>query len=354
MMSGERDRFDDLPILAEVRDQLEARYAHSGRRRARRWAGAGLRGAPMVLAGLAAVAVVVLALGALRHGHVPAAPAGHAAPPATPRPVLDPTPAEQKLIALAQRRAAAGDHSCRQPVNQGKTFIQGRPPAALRAALGVLRRPAPPRDRTYQTLIKGGFDIGAGVYVNGIRRARTTYGKAFYLIPEARTTPFGGIPPACDAKFAHALRALTVHTAATERARLLALQTEAIATQRRVSTNRAGLCFAAVTVRRVAPPNGVDMGCSPGVPPLPPGMGMGLGEDHRHGGALIAGIVPDGVTFATIHYPAGGGDPARTLTSRAVNNVVVFEVPPHTYHQDFPTHYVLRAADGSVLARSSG
>jgi hypothetical protein len=55
------------------------------------------------------------------------------------------------------------------------------------------------------------------------------------------------------------------------------------------------------------------------------------------------------VATVTVEYAAAGRDPARTLTSTAVNNVVVFKIPRRTAHQPFPTKVIERAADGRVI-----
>lgn len=352
MSSADRDRFDDLPILAELRDGLERRFAGGARRRRWRWARAGLGGAPIALAGMAAIAVAVVALVAVRHGH-PAAP-GRPPHPGTPYAPSPPfSPGEQKLIDSATRRTDARDPACVVHANRGATVIHGSPGPKLLSLLGVLRRPAPPADRTYETLLHGGFDAGAGVYINYIRRARTEFGKAYYIVPEARTTPFSAVPERCYAEMRTALRRVLRRQPAAEQRRIVAAQAQQLAVQRQESAGRAGLCFALVTVKRVRPPRGVDMGCSPGVPPLPVGMDGWIGEDHRDGGTLLAGIVPDGVATVTIHYTASGGDPARTLTSTVVNNVAAFEVPPHTFHQGLPARYEFRAGNGSIVRQAN-
>jgi hypothetical protein len=79
----------------------------------------------------------------------------------------------------------------------GATLVHRAPPKALLSALGVLRRPALPADRSPRMLFRNGFNAGAGVYVDYIRRARTAFGKSFYLVPEARIIPFGAIPERC-------------------------------------------------------------------------------------------------------------------------------------------------------------
>ena len=73
-----RDGFDDLPILAELREALD-RSVQPGtgdaevprRRLAGRWLGATARGVPVALAVLVVVAVAVVALTLGRHGRSP-------------------------------------------------------------------------------------------------------------------------------------------------------------------------------------------------------------------------------------------------------------------------------------------
>jgi hypothetical protein len=48
----------------------------------------------------------------------------------------------------------------------------------------------------------------------------------------------------------------------------------------------------------------------------------------------------------TLEFSAGHGDPARSISSRAVNDVVVFKIPPRTAHQQFPSRVIVRAAGG--------
>jgi hypothetical protein len=77
MSSPNRDRFDDLPILAELRELLDDRFNNgrqrgsAGKLRAGRWLGASLRGVPVALAVLVVVAVAVVALTLGSHGRSP-------------------------------------------------------------------------------------------------------------------------------------------------------------------------------------------------------------------------------------------------------------------------------------------
>jgi hypothetical protein len=191
--------------------------------------------------------------------------------------------------------------------------------------------------------------------VDYIRRARTAYGKSFYLIPEARIIPFGSIPARCFGEMRRALQRDLRGAAPALRAPTLRAQAEAFAIQRLQAQQQEGLCFAAVSLGYHGPMGGgVDEGCSPGVPSVRHPLGGGIGEGDRTGGTIFASIVPDRVGAVTLEFFAGHGDPARAISSRAVNNVVVFKIPPHTAHQQFPSRVILRAADGHIIPTSGG
>jgi hypothetical protein len=278
------------------------------------------------------------------------------APSPSSKPPAVPTPAEQHYINLAQRQTIARDPSCKAPVNnqRGATFVHHAPPRALLAALGVLRRPAPPADRSTRILMRNGFDAGAGVYVDYIRRARTAYGKSFYLIPEARIVPFGPIPGRCYREMRQALLRDLQAAPPALRKPTLSAQAQEFSIQRLQARQQQGLCFAAVSLAFHGRIGGVDEGCSPGVPNVREPLGGGIGERDRAGGAIFAAVVPDIVASATLELFAGHGDPARAVSSRAINNVVVFKIPPRTAHPQFPSHVILRAAHGHIIPTRSG
>jgi hypothetical protein len=345
------ERFDDLPILAELREALDARFRAAARpgslslRRARGWASSGLRAVPMVLAAAVAVLVAVGALTVFKPGasHRGAPPGGGRHPSAL-------IPGEKRRIGRAITATILADHGCKPAGNRGRTFLQGAPPQSLRSQLEVLRRPALPADATTRTLYNNGFDAGAGVYVHYIRRARTEYGKAFYLIPEASTNPVGPIPQRCYAEMRATLKRELRHEPVTVTQAALAAGVKQIQTMRLQALDRAGLCFAVVSVHHRGKMGGVDEGCSSGLNWLRhPVADQGIGERDRAGGTIYAAVVPDWVTSATLEFKAGGGDPARAVTSRAVNNVVVFKIPPRTYHQAFPAKFIVRGAGGRVV-----
>lgn len=361
MSNPERDRFDDVPILAELRERLEGRFVRN-RTGALGRVKAGLRLLPPAVASVAAVAVAVLALVALGHRHPGAGhqrPAVHHSvrllPPSPHRP-SPPSPAElrrqraeQRYINAAQAQVAAHDPACRQRSNQGATFIHTGAPRELLSLLAVMRRPAPPSDASMRTLMNGGFDIGAGVYVKAIRRARIAYGKAYYLIPEARTTPFSAIPARCDGEIAGALEKRLRGAAPALRAATLRQEAGNLSVLHEETRHQAGLCFAVVSYRHKPGPNGVDMGCGQGFSELAHGGGLDNFESDRAHGRIMSGVVSDQVASVTFEFAAGAGDPARRITVRPVNNVIVIKVPPRTYHIGYPPTAILRTAAGKVI-----
>jgi hypothetical protein len=222
----------------------------------------------------------------------------------------------------------------------------------LRAALGVLRRPAPPADRSTRMLMRNGFNAGAGVYVDYIRRARTIYGKSFYLIPEARIGVFGPIPRRCYREMRMTLQRDLRSAPAALRKPTLSAQAQQFAVQRLQARQQEGLCFAAVSLGFHGRLGGVDEGCTPGVPKARTPLAGGIGEGDRAGGTILASVVPDAVGSVTLDFFAGGGNPARSITSRAVNNVVVFKIPPHTAQQQFPSRVIVRDRHGHPISMS--
>ena len=350
---GSPDRFDDLPILGELRDALEARFRaaeHPGAaslRRARAWTSSGLRAAPILLAALLAVLVAVGALTVFKHGgsHTNRSSGrgpGHVFPKRGP--------VYPRYLNKALAGTIAADHACKRSANRGKTFLQGSPGPEVLSELGVTRRPALPADATTKTLFNNGFDAGAGVYENYIRRARTEYGKAFYLIPEARTTPFGPIPDRCYGETKARLMRELQHATPRVRTRTIAAGLAELQAMEIQSEHRVGMCFAVVSVHHRGKIGGVDEGCDQDLAWLNhPVSSEGIGEGDRAGGTIYAAIVPDAIASATLEFKAGGGYPARSVTSQAVDNVVVFKIPPRTYHQAFPSRVVLRETSGRVL-----
>ena len=356
MVRPDRDRFDDVPILAELRGLLERNMQRgaSPPRRAGSWVAGGLRTVPLVLAAGVAVAVVVVALAVLGHGRTPGRPgppssvSSDPAPPAPGSPTLGPTPAQERYINAARRQTIARDPACAQHANRGATIDRGTPSRSVLSVLGVLRRPPLPPDHTTKVLYSLGWDAGAGVYLNYIRRARTEYGRSYWIVPEARITPFGPIPARCYREFRAALERELRHASPRLRSSALRVQSSELLAERAQAEHRSGLCFIAIGVHVAPRPGAVGFGCSPGTSgtiPLAGGDGAGDGA----GGTILSGIAADGIATVTVHYAASGRFPAHTITSNVVNNVYVLKIPPDTAHQAFPTRVIDRTASGRVI-----
>jgi hypothetical protein len=356
----ERDGFNDLPILADLRELLAEHMREAsvqgapgaGRRlRPGGWALTGARRAGLALAVAVALAVVAVGLVALHQragGRHSTPPAGggivhHKTAPVNPAP----SPGS-KLAGKAQHQVIAQDHGCAQPTNRGQTIDHGSPGHAVLSLLGVLRRAPLPADPTDKVLHSIGWDIVAGVYVNYIRRARTEYGRSYWIVPEARTTPFGPIPARCYREFHATLMRDLRHVSPALRAQALRAQRDQFSTMRSQSEHRAGICFIEIGLHVRPHPGAVGFGCSPGVQGVVPGFGSS-GSGDRGGGTIVSGMVPDGVVAVTAHYPASSSDPAHTITSNVVNNVYVIKVPPNTARPAFGAAWSMKMSDGRVL-----
>lgn len=358
MNSRDRDRFEDLPILGDLRGLLADRMREVGAStpgpttRRSGWAVAGLRRVPLALAMAVAVGVVVVGLLALHHrsaGGQHGRPASHGSGNPTGPPPTAPSSAVTGDIDRAQRQAITRDHACSSTTNRGATINRGPPPQTMLSILGVLRRAPLPSDPTNKVLYSIGWDKGAGVYVNAIRRARTVYGRSYWIVPEARTTPFSPIPARCYGEFRATLLDDLRHASRSLRARALQAQRQAFAAQRAEATHRAGLCFIEIGLHVRPHPGAVGFGCTPGIQGTIPGAGSITGTPG--GGTIMSGLAPDGVVAVTVRYLASGHSPARTITSQVVNNVYVLKIPPRTAHASFPDQWLIRMAGGKVLSQ---
>jgi hypothetical protein len=361
-----------MTLLPQVRSQLDA-AAHRkviarrrllGRRTGlggaggtRAWLRLIGRNVPVALFVVMALVIAVVAVAVLHHRHAgtSAAPIPATAPGSRRHPKLigQPSPAQRAIeadIGQAAKETIQSDHACVSN-NRGPTTVHGAPGPALLAQLGVLRRPATP-SATLLTLLRGGFSAGSRVYIDYIRLARIDYGRAFYLIPEGNPSGLGSIPARCYTDMRARLKHIMVNLSASERATALTQQAQEFQSMRQ-RTNQPGLCFAVVTTRQVRPPNGVNSGCSPTTSFRQAGLGGGIGLGDRAGGQIFAAIVPDIVATVTLQFTASSKDPARTLTSRAINNVVVFKIPPRTAHADFPTTITRRTANGQIISKTT-
>jgi hypothetical protein len=315
------------------------------------------RNIPVALSLVTALLIAVVAVAVLHHRHAgPSKPPKHATtsgshPP--PKLIGAPTPAQRAIeadIGRASYDTTQSDHACVRN-NRGPTTLQGAPGPSLLAQLGVLRRPETPSS-TLQTLLGDGFLAGSRVYINYIRLARIAYGRAFYLIPEGNPSGLGSIPARCYTEMRARLKHIIINLPASEQESALTQQAQGLQSMRQ-RTDQPRLCLAGVTTRHVRPPNGVSLGCSSTTSFRQPGLGGGIGLGDRAGGQIFAAIVPDRVASVTLYFSSSSEDPARTLTSHAVNNVVVFKIPPHTPHAEFPTTIIRRAANGQITSKTT-
>jgi hypothetical protein len=360
-----------MTLLPQVRSQLDAaaRRKVTARRRlvGRRTGHAGGRiraslrvigrNIPVALSLVTTLLIAVVAVAVLHHRHAgPSTPPKHATasgshPP--PKRIGAPTPAQRAIeadIGRASYDTTRSDHACVSN-NRGPTTVHGAPGPALLAQLGVLRRPATPSS-TLRTLLGGGFLAGSRVYINYIRLARIDYGRAFYLIPEGNPSGLGSIPARCYTEMRARLKHIIANLPASEQASALTQQAQGLQSMRQ-RTDQPGLCFAVVTTSHVRTPKGVNSGCSPTTSFRQAGLGGGIGLGDHAGGQIFAAIVPDSVASVTLYFSASSKDPARTLTSHAVNNVVVFKIPLHTPHAEFPTTITRRAVNGQIISETA-
>lgn len=353
----EGDGFDDLPILGELRDALAAHMletataagAAPGRRPSRAWVLAGARRAGLALAVVVALGVVAVGLVALHHraGSSSRGPAGHGTP-SSAAPIGPAPPVVSGEIGRARKQVVARDHACAQTAGHGATTEQGSPPASMLSVVGVLRRPPLPPDPTDKVVAALGWPIGGGVFVNDLRRARTEFGRSYWLIPEARATPFAPIPSRCYAEFRATLKRDLRHASRVERDVALRAQQEQLGVQRLQSEHRQGLCFAAIALDTRPRPGAAGYGCS-AAPTAARPLGVGAIDPVGGGATIQAGVVADGYVSVSAHFPGGKGAPALTVTSSVVNNVYVIRVPHRPDRADFVVRWRLRRADGAVV-----
>jgi hypothetical protein len=255
-------------------------------------------------------------------------------------------------INRARKQTIAQDHACGQTTNRGQTIDHGAPSPAMLSALGVLRRPPLPADPTNRVLHSIGWQDGAGVYVNYIRRARTEYGRSYWLVPEARTSPFVPIPARCYAEFRATLEHDLRHASPTVRAQTLHAQQQDLSADRQQSEYREGLCFIPIGLHVRPHPGAVGFGCG-GTPTAgTPLWGSTILGDG--GGATIRpGVIADGFVAVTAHFPAAAGASAASITGDVINNVYVLKVPRRPGRAMYPDRWRLRRSDGSVVTVSA-
>ena len=149
-----------------------------------------------------------------------------------------------------------------------------------------------------------GWPIGGGVFVNDLRRARTEFGRSYWLIPEARATPFAPIPSRCYAEFRATLKRDLRHASRAERDVALRAQQEQLGVQRLQSEHRQGLCFAAIALDTRPRPGAAGYGCS-AAPTAARPLGVGAIDPVGGGATIQAGVVADGYVSVSAHFPGG-------------------------------------------------
>ncbi|HEX3874826.1 MAG TPA: hypothetical protein VHW26_11810 [Solirubrobacteraceae bacterium] len=322
-----------MTLLPEVRRQL----GDAARRRAtggwtRRLTGL-LRGGPR--RGLVVVLAAVLGTGAAAYG-ASRLIAGNTAP----------------YINAALQTLARRDPACPGYPIPGSTS-QGSPSPALLSILGVLRRPAAPADefpppgviglgqrhgRPHQLSRAARLShFGVDVYVRYVRRARTAYGAAYYLIPAGGQSFETPAPARCTAELEHDLPRMPAALRTTARREIVQM----LAAQRRSDQPHPSVCVTALKLTgRFAGDGGGVCGSSPSAI----AGGRSLGSTTTPGGSTtFTAIVPDGVATVTISFADGA-----TTTARVVGNVLVARAPPGTGARA-PVKMVWRSAGGRIL-----
>ena len=330
--------FDRLPILAELREQLNAHYRagaavprrHAGLAPAHRWR-------PLAL-----IALLILggATGALAAAGVFQAPA-----------VIK---RYDRSVTPVVLRAINGSRCARRhfPATTASTA-----PAGLLATLRVLRRPS--RRGGTPDVLPSLIMPGTSLYVRYVRLARSVDGFDFYV---SVRTSFAGTPlnigrcmAAMTANFTRELPRLP----RAFRAEATHIFDAALGVQRadwlRTPRPFVGVGLSAVSI--YAPGNGFGGGSST-IASIDEGKDLGEGGGATGSGAntsFVDGLVPDGVSSLTLHYDAGplGGYsrqhvPALNITTRVVNNVFATIVPRPTGNA-LPWSITWRAANGKLI-----
>jgi len=358
-----RDTFDDLPILAELRQLLEVRFSEAGRGASARrpkvlgWLRPTLRGVPALVGIVVVVAVVVVALTALRHGHAPAGGSGDGRPATSPPP---PPPSytpgvgrAYEYMFAAQRYTFAHDRACKPPNPRhgprAATISEGTPSAAMLSAFAILRRPQTAQDTPAQGAAKAASPGTQEVFVKYVRRAQYHYGGGYYLIPAGNVVGQAATPARCDTEQASALRTELRRTPTRIRQLAIRVQAGQLAWQRYREQHPGGICLEHLNSHGFG-----GGGCGATLADTEQHPGLGMSEGDSEGGWIQSGLVPDGIASITYHYAGkratrAGGKPERpfTITVPVINNLVVFKVPPGV-DQTLQTES-LRAASGAII-----
>jgi hypothetical protein len=305
------------------------------------------------------ICLVVSATAAVRgieHGQA-AAGAASGGSLSVPGSAFEPTlsPSERTYFAAARRATIARDRACSGFA--GPELTSGSPSRALASILGILRRPAKPAVELVDLLerTRRPWSRAAELYISQIRRARSTFGASFYVIPAGNVTGQRGVPARCEPEQRAALRRALRHVAKARRTRILVAQARYLAYMRYQALHPEGICAAWATRHTMALDAGEDFGCATMADLERYGILVDANAPLRRDGVFWT-VVPDGVATASLRFAPGQGIPPprrgrrTTMTVRVVNNMVVAAEP---YGAPFPATILLRSARGRVIRRTA-
>ena len=228
--------------------------------------------------------------------------------------------------------------------------IAVRLPSGFRAVLGILRGAPIPRSASALRRIVG--ENNAGLYINYVRLARVVNGVRYYVFVSDGSV--GGFPPAsvsrclASERTAFAAELPAIPTALQQAAKqVFAIN---LAADRRVDRR---------LVRESVSLFGLNAGGGGG------GVAGATAADIRtHGmygssgsaqGAVLSGVVPDGVATVTFAYPRQRTTGphrrwlvAATRTANVINNIVVTPIPRSAENAS-GFQQIWRDADGRVV-----
>jgi len=252
---------------------------------------------------------------------------------------LSPVQQHELSAYITPAQVKAMKTSACQPPSARPTVSEGSPTSGLLWVLGVLRRPGirsdlprAPHASTplYPTEVQD-------IYVRYVRRAQVKAGVSYYVIPGARLVQDPEFSPRCRASQVAVLRGNLPHIPPNERASTLALQRRWLALFARMGQPAEGVCLMAFEA------SGVGGGSCVTAAQAEQG---GLQESN---GSTFSGVVPDGVSTVTVHYPVGNGSAAQTFTSEVVGNVFAIRIPGLTLGGGPPATIIWRSASGEAI-----
>lgn len=338
-----------------VRRARRARTGHvSARAPAGAWALAGVRALPALLA-----VGVVLALGA---AFLLLAHARHGSSLTPAARLLR----EQQYVTIARLQVERRDPAC-VAIAPSFSVSAGTPSNALTSSLAVLRGAgsAPsPIGVLRDDLQHVGPSVPTGVYVRFEPLARTVTlpatGSApamsvrYYVVAAGNVTGAASVPVRCDAEQTGALRGDLPQIPRDLRTPTLQLAAQVLAQRRAVAQQAEGIAVVALS------PSGggtfVDAYSATTTQLQRRGAISPTGYPWGKG-LIFSGVVPDGVTTVTLHFPgrlrAGKAAPPFSVTTHPVGNVFVVRLPRTYVTQAFggitPDTTIWRAADGTVI-----